>query len=304
MIVLSIYHHDDYIAYNLYKVYGKKFILTETHNIYEDRNNLIATKRIIGKKNIISKVLQQDFQETMNYEIIVTHIADLINTPDIILHKISNGYREFGEISRINDDSINKLGQIYNSLTQNNELSLSHKLVTFFSNTKHYACFDDSFNDKNNSLISSKCLNFKSITHKLSDITTKKTTKAKVIIIHTDKSAHFITGIKNLINYSFELIPYVSEQLISSKVIANKVCNAAIEIGGLDILIFSGNETYNNANLREQICKHLEWIGISISNKPNKSNTTKLHKKSSSIQVFTLNPEPELAMLDMLGERL
>lgn len=304
MIVLSIYHHDDYIAYNLYKVYGKKFILTETHNIYADQTNLIATKRIIGKKNITSKLLQQDYQEVMSYETIVAHITDLINTPSIILHKISNGYREFGEISRINDESIDKLSQIYNSPNQINELSLSRKLVQSFSNTKHYACFDDSFNDKNNSLVSSKGLNFKSITHKLSDITTKKITKAKVIIIHTDKSSHFINGLKNIDNYYFEIIPYVSEQSISSKVIANKVCNAAIEIGGLDILVFSGNETYNNASLREQICNHLEWIGINISNKPNKNNMIKLHKKSSLVQIFTLNPEPEIAMLDMLSDRL
>lgn len=304
MIVLSIYHHDDYIAYNLYKIYGKKFILTETHSIYADKNSLIATKRIIGKKNTTSKILQQDFSEIINYEAIVTHIADLIKIPNIVLHKISNGYREFGEISRISDESIDKLSQIYSSINQNNELSLSRKLVKYFPDSKHYACFDDSFNDKNNSVVSSKCLNFKSITNKLGDITTKKITKAKVIIVHTDKSAHFINGVKNLNNYYFEVIPHVSEIYISSKVIANKICNAAIEIGGLEILVFSGNETYNNANLREQICSHLEWMGINISNKPNKNNTTKLHKKSSLSQIFTLNPEPEYAMLDMLSERL
>lgn len=304
MFVLTIYHHDDCIAYNLHKVYGKKFILTEIHNISIDKDNLVATKRVIGKKNISSKIIQQDFNNEFNHQDIATYIMNTVSLPDIIVSKISNGYKEFGEISRINKSSLDKLSQIYSSKNQKNELSLAYALETLFENSKHYACFDDNYNNKNQLNINTKCLNFKSIINKLYDITTKKVTKSNIVIIHINKSSYFICSVKNLNNYYFDIIPYTDDSKDVTKLIANKICSAIIEMSGIDMLVFSGNTHYNSPQLRENICQNLGWFGVSISNKPNKNNAIKLHKKSSTIQVFAINPEPESAMLDMLSERI
>lgn len=73
---------------------------------------------------------------------------------------------------------------------------------------------------------------------------------------------------------------------------------------GIDGVIFSGELGASTPLLRQKIINQLEWLGISLSNKANLENQTKLHKKNSLTQVFTLKADPHEAMLNQLFERL
>lgn len=93
-----------------------------------------------------------------------------------------------------------------------------------------------------------------------------------------------------------------SEYYVSS--ISNAITKMGNLLSGIDGVIFTGNEGLTNPLLRELVCNKLEWIGIALSSKSNHENLYKLHRKSSKIQLFTLNSEPESAMLSQLIERL
>lgn len=88
----------------------------------------------------------------------------------------------------------------------------------------------------------------------------------------------------------------------------NMLCQIVTGAGnllqGIDGIIFSGEIATTNPLLRQKIINQLEWLRISLSNKANLENQTKLHKKNSLTQVFMLKANPHEAMLNQLFERL
>lgn len=82
------------------------------------------------------------------------------------------------------------------------------------------------------------------------------------------------------------------------------IAGAGNLLQGIDGIIFSGELGTNSPQLRQIIIDQLAWLGISLSNKANLENQTKLHKKSSLAQVFSLKDSPHEAMLNQLLERI
>lgn len=120
----------------------------------------------------------------------------------------------------------------------------------------------------------------------------------------------------NLANLSGDTASSISELLINSQsnsnlalgYYINSLCQIITGAGnllqGIDGIIFGGELGTNSPPLRQKIINQLEWLGISISNKANLENQTKLHKKNSLTQVFMLKDDPHEAMLNQLFERL
>jgi acetate kinase len=73
---------------------------------------------------------------------------------------------------------------------------------------------------------------------------------------------------------------------------------------GVDGIIFTGELGISNHKLRYLICQKLEWQGVAISNKSNLEQKCKLHKKSSSIELFALVADHTIEMLNQLLTRI
>jgi len=68
----------------------------------------------------------------------------------------------------------------------------------------------------------------------------------------------------------------------------------AAAIGGLDMLVFTGGIGEHSAVIRERICQDMEFMGIKLSKKLNKSYTEGISKKASKVAIKVLRTNEEL----------
>ena len=57
-------------------------------------------------------------------------------------------------------------------------------------------------------------------------------------------------------------------------------------MGGVDAIVFTGGIGEHAAPVRAGICKHLEWLGVDISDEVNAQNGPRLHADRSSVAVW------------------
>ena len=73
----------------------------------------------------------------------------------------------------------------------------------------------------------------------------------------------------------------------------------AAEMGGLDLLIFTGGVGENSKDLREYVCKNMEFFGIELDQEINasvKGKLTKLSTDNSKVQVWLIPTNEELVI--------
>jgi len=101
---------------------------------------------------------------------------------------------------------------------------------------------------------------------------------------------------------------------ILSKMNKNKECKLAYDLfvyqiikaigsyvtalNGLNNLVFTGRIGENVPKLREDVCKHLQFIGLSIDKNKNKLNSEIISSKNSKVKVYTRKSNEEKMMLE------
>lgn len=67
---------------------------------------------------------------------------------------------------------------------------------------------------------------------------------------------------------------------------------------GLDNLVFTGRIGENVPKLREDVCKHLQFIGLSMDNNKNKINSELISSKNSKIKVYVRKSDEEKMIME------
>lgn len=375
MLVLTFYHRSTSIVFAQYKLYGKKFILNNKVTIEAaDNQQLLCTEFNLQHKPVKQVVINDGIEnKQFNYSKILASELFTNMKPDLIVHKISIGSVEFDSICRLNQINIEKLHK-FNHLApqlQPKELELAKYTEIVFNNAKHYACFNNSFHhtinkpynlifanlekQSNLEFYGTSGLIFSSIVGKIPDLTEKKISKGKWVILYLEDNHTNLCAVKNgrsvycsnseiwheLADHTHgepidtQLLTMIAEnnsqpldvilqttakynlasivgndslnkeqEQYFTRQVSGAICRLGALLNGLDGIIFTGKITQNSPTLRQEICDNLAWIGVNISNKANTENQTKLSKKNSRIQVFSLSSEPETAMLQHLLERI
>lgn len=70
----------------------------------------------------------------------------------------------------------------------------------------------------------------------------------------------------------------------------------AAEMGGLDALVFTGGIGENAVEVREEVCKNLEFLGIKLDELRNTNNEELISSDSSNVKVFRIPTNEELVI--------
>jgi len=70
----------------------------------------------------------------------------------------------------------------------------------------------------------------------------------------------------------------------------------AAEMGGLDALVFTGGIGENAIEVREEVCKDLEFLGIKLDELRNSTNEELISSDSSYVKVFRIPTNEELVI--------
>lgn len=75
-------------------------------------------------------------------------------------------------------------------------------------------------------------------------------------------------------------------------------------LGGLDTLIFSGGIGENSSEIRERICKGLQFLGIKLNEKNNESNEQLISEENQKPAVWVIKTNEELMIAKLVCETL
>jgi acetate kinase len=64
-------------------------------------------------------------------------------------------------------------------------------------------------------------------------------------------------------------------------------------MGGVDAVVFTGGIGENAAPVRLAICKHLEWLGVDISDERNAIHGPRIHASTSRVAVWIVPADEE-----------
>ncbi|MFO7446408.1 MAG: acetate kinase [Ignavibacteriaceae bacterium] len=70
----------------------------------------------------------------------------------------------------------------------------------------------------------------------------------------------------------------------------------AAAMGGIDAFVFTGGIGENSSEVREEVCKDLEYMGIEIDDAKNKNKDVIISKKSSKVKVLRIPTNEELVI--------
>jgi len=87
--------------------------------------------------------------------------------------------------------------------------------------------------------------------------------------------------------YAFDLFCYRIKKYIGSY---------AAAMGGLDALVFTGGIGENSYEVREEVCKDLEFLGIELDASKNKNKENIISSDSSKVKVFRIPTNEELVI--------
>ncbi len=87
--------------------------------------------------------------------------------------------------------------------------------------------------------------------------------------------------------YAFDIFVYKIKKYIGAY---------AAALGGLDVLVFTGGIGENAKEVREEVCKDLEFLGIEFDNEKNNKNETFISKDSSKVKVLRIPTNEELVI--------
>lgn len=87
--------------------------------------------------------------------------------------------------------------------------------------------------------------------------------------------------------YAFEIFCYRIKKYIGAY---------AAAMGGLDALVFTGGIGENAIEVREEVCRDMEYIGIKLDNLKNENNEDLISSTSSRVRVFRISTNEELVI--------
>ncbi len=99
-----------------------------------------------------------------------------------------------------------------------------------------------------------------------------------------------LTAVKNghkRAKYAFDIFVYKIKKYIGAYTAA---------LGGLDVLVFTGGIGENAIEVREEVCKDLEFLGIEFDYEKNNKNETTISKDSSKVKVLRIPTNEELVI--------
>ena len=67
-------------------------------------------------------------------------------------------------------------------------------------------------------------------------------------------------------------------------------------MGGLDALVFTGGIGENSSDVREEVCKNMEYLGIELNLNKNKSKSEIISDETSKVSVFRIPTNEELVI--------
>lgn len=91
------------------------------------------------------------------------------------------------------------------------------------------------------------------------------------------------------------------------QIAARNLASLAVCLGGVETVIFTAGIGENSATVRQNICKHLGWMGISLDKGLNDKNSSKISGTDSNIDVYIIPTNEELSIIksviELLSER-
>jgi acetate kinase len=87
--------------------------------------------------------------------------------------------------------------------------------------------------------------------------------------------------------YAFEIFSYRIKKYFGAY---------AAAMGGVDAFVFTGGIGENAVEVRTEVCKDLEFFGVQIDEKKNKSNEEIISKDSSKVKVMRITTNEELVI--------
>ena len=87
--------------------------------------------------------------------------------------------------------------------------------------------------------------------------------------------------------YAFEIFCYRIKKYIGAYIAA---------MGGLDALVFTGGIGENAAEVREEVCKNMEYLGIKLDKLKNENREIAISDSSSKVKVFRILTNEELVI--------
>ncbi|MGZ3309336.1 MAG: acetate/propionate family kinase, partial [Xanthobacteraceae bacterium] len=75
--------------------------------------------------------------------------------------------------------------------------------------------------------------------------------------------------------------------------IARETVALANTLGGLDGLVFTAGIGEHQPQIRESVCRHLAWLGVTIDAAANARNATRIEGPASTIAVFVIPTDEE-----------
>lgn len=215
MLVLTFYHRDQQIDYTVFKLYNKKYS-RQIHGEIKILECKSEWSVFNSQDKLLSIVEIEHINGQIDYNKLLTN-TNLSNLNfDVIVHKIACGGDEFQDINLLNELVITRLEQftMFAPQQQIKDISLARTSLKIYSQAKHYVCFDSGFHhsiDLKNRLLNLDFglleqgyknygtfgLNFEHLANKLIDITDKKNSKGKWILVYLDDDNSIICGVKN-----------------------------------------------------------------------------------------------------------
>lgn len=87
--------------------------------------------------------------------------------------------------------------------------------------------------------------------------------------------------------YAFEIFCYRIKKYLGAY---------AAAMGGLDVFVFTGGIGENSPDVREEVCKNMEFLGIQLDEEKNKNNAEIISKDVSQVKVFRIPTNEELVI--------
>lgn len=87
--------------------------------------------------------------------------------------------------------------------------------------------------------------------------------------------------------YAFEIFCYRIKKYLGAY---------AAAMGGLDAFVFTGGIGENSPDVRNEVCKNLEFLGIQLDEQKNKNNEEVISKDNSRVKVFRIPTNEELVI--------
>ncbi len=88
------------------------------------------------------------------------------------------------------------------------------------------------------------------------------------------------------------------------QIAARNLASLAVCLGGVDVVVFTAGIGENSSIVRQNICKHLEWMGIKLDKESNEHNARKISNNTSAVEVYVIPTNEEATIVKAALELL